>query len=66
MYTNMRDYKIDNGTISVNRNYIGKEYARDVVKRCILYLAQEDGSLTHEPTNDIIKIGSDVPQKRRA
>ncbi len=66
MYTNMRDYKIDNGTISVNRNYIGKECARDVVKRCILYLAQEDGSLTHEPTNDIIKIGSNVPQGRRA
>lgn len=66
MYTKMREYKIDNGTISVNRNYTGEEYAQDVVKRCILYLAQEDGSLTRESTNDIIKIGSGVPQKRRA
>lgn len=66
MHANMREYKIDNGMISVNRNYIGKEYAQDVVRRCILYLAQEDNSLTHEPANDIIKIGSDVPQKRRA
>lgn len=57
---------MDNGIISVDRHYVGKDGTADVVKKCILFLAHGDCSLTHGLSGGIIEIGSDVPQKRRA
>ena len=61
-----REYKMDNGIIGVDRNYADKQSAADVVKKCILFLAQGDNSLTRGSSGGIIRIGSDIPQGRRA
>lgn len=60
-----KEYNISNGTISVDRNYIGKDYAKDMVKKCVLFWAQEDRALTRGSPDGIIKIGSDIPRGRR-
>lgn len=66
MDSNVKMYNTGSGTINICRNYVGKETNQDVVKRCILYMIQNDATLTEEPVNDIIENGLKKPHYRRA
>lgn len=66
MDNNIKTYKTGEGTINIRRNYVGEETPQDVVKRCILYMLQNDTALTRGNVNGIIENGLKEPHYRRA
>ena len=49
-----RDYSTENGTICVQRHFLGRERPFDIVRRNILQQANDPDSLTSALANDIL------------
>lgn len=66
MDSSTRVYRMDRGTISICRNYVGAETAKDMVKRRVLRVLQNNAALTQDVDSDIIRNGLKEPHYRRA